>query len=140
MHSTTKFLNGHSDSVGGVAVVEDAAHAEWLRYVQNAAGAILSPFDSWLVLRGTKTLALRMPRHEENGRCVAEFLAGRRRFAEVYWPGFPDHPGHEIQKRQATRLRRAHLLRPRHPRGGRPAPARRCGCARSARAWAASRR
>ncbi len=72
VHSTTKFLNGHSDSVGGVAVVKDEAHAQWLQYVQNAAGAILSPFDSWLVLRGTKTLALRMPRHEENG-------AGRRR-------------------------------------------------------------
>ena len=68
VHSTTKFLNGHSDSVGGVAVVKTPATRKWLQYVQNAVGAILSPFDSWLVLRGTKTLALRMPRHEENGR------------------------------------------------------------------------
>jgi cystathionine beta-lyase/cystathionine gamma-synthase len=102
VHSTTKFLNGHSDSVGGVAVVRDAVHADWLRYVQNAAGAILSPFDSWLVLRGTKTLALRMPCHEENGRRVAEFLRAQPKVRRVYWPGFTDHPGHEIHKRQAT--------------------------------------
>jgi cystathionine beta-lyase len=102
VHSTTKFLNGHSDSVGGVAVVRDEAHARWLQFYQNAAGAILSPFDSWLVLRGTKTLALRMPRHEENGRKVAEFLRGQRKVKKVYWPGFPDHPGHEIHRRQAS--------------------------------------
>jgi cystathionine beta-lyase/cystathionine gamma-synthase len=102
VHSTTKFLNGHSDSVGGVAVVGDAKLAQWLQYVQNAAGAILSPFDSWLVLRGTKTLALRMPRHEENGRKVAAFLREQKKIGKVYWPGFPDHPGHEVHKRQAT--------------------------------------
>jgi cystathionine beta-lyase len=102
VHSTTKFLNGHSDSVGGVAVVKDKAHAQWLQYVQNAAGAILSPFDSWLVLRGTKTLALRMPKHEENGRVVAAFLREQRKVRKVYWPGFPDHPGHELHKRQAS--------------------------------------
>ena len=102
VHSTTKFLNGHSDSVGGVAVVRDPAHADWLRYVQNAAGAILSPFDSWLVLRGTKTLALRMQRHEENGRRVALFLRQQQRVRRVFWPGFPDHPGHEVHKRQAS--------------------------------------
>ena len=102
VHSTTKFLNGHSDSVGGVAVVKDKGHAEWLQYVQNAAGAILSPFDSWLVLRGTKTLALRMPRHEENGRRVATFLREQAKVRKVYWPGFTDHPGHEIHKRQAS--------------------------------------
>jgi cystathionine beta-lyase/cystathionine gamma-synthase len=101
VHSTTKFLNGHSDSVGGVAVVKDPAHADWLRYVQNAAGAILSPFDSWLVLRGTKTLALRMQRHEENGRRVAHFLREQAKVRRVFWPGFPDHPGHEVHKRQA---------------------------------------
>jgi cystathionine gamma-lyase len=101
VHSTTKFLNGHSDSVGGVAVVKDAAHAEWLRYYQNAAGAILSPFDSWLVLRGTKTLALRMPRHEENGKRVAAFLREQPKIRKVYWPGFSDHPGHELHHRQA---------------------------------------
>jgi cystathionine gamma-lyase/cystathionine beta-lyase/cystathionine gamma-lyase/homocysteine desulfhydrase len=102
VHSTTKFLNGHSDSVGGVAVVKDEAHARWLQFYQNAAGAILSPFDSWLVLRGTKTLALRMPRHEANGRVVAEFLRGQEKVKKVYWPGFPDHPGHAVQKRQAS--------------------------------------
>jgi cystathionine gamma-lyase/cystathionine beta-lyase/cystathionine gamma-lyase/homocysteine desulfhydrase len=102
VHSTTKFLNGHSDSVGGVAVVRDKAHAQWLQYVQNAAGAILSPFDSWLVLRGTKTLALRMPRHEENGRAIALFLREQKKVRRVYWPGFPDHPGHDVHKRQAT--------------------------------------
>jgi cystathionine gamma-lyase/cystathionine beta-lyase/cystathionine gamma-lyase/homocysteine desulfhydrase len=102
VHSTTKFLNGHSDSVGGVAVVKDARHAEWLQYYQNAAGAILSPFDSWLVLRGTKTLALRMPRHEENGRKVAAFLREQAKVRKVYWPGFADHPGHDVHRRQAT--------------------------------------
>jgi cystathionine gamma-lyase/cystathionine beta-lyase/cystathionine gamma-lyase/homocysteine desulfhydrase len=102
VHSTTKFLNGHSDSVGGVAVVRDPAHAQWLAYVQNAAGAILSPFDSWLVLRGTKTLALRMARHEENGRRVALFLREQPKVKAVHWPGFPDHPGHVIHKGQAS--------------------------------------
>lgn len=102
VHSTTKFLNGHSDSVGGVAVVKDVAHAQWLQYVQNAVGAILSPFDSWLVLRGTKTLALRMPRHEENGRKVAAFLREQKKVRRVYWPGFSDHPGHDVHKRQAS--------------------------------------
>src|SRR2546428_750035 len=73
-----------------------------LRFYQNAAGGILSPFDSWLVLRGTKTLALRMPRHEENGRKVAEFLRAQKKVHKVYWPGFPDHPGHDLQRRQAS--------------------------------------
>ena len=102
VHSTTKFLNGHSDSVGGVAVAKEAKHAEWLRYVQNAIGAILSPFDSWLVLRGTKTLHLRMPRHEENACAVAPFLYNHRRVERVFWPGFPDHPGHEVHKHQSS--------------------------------------
>jgi cystathionine beta-lyase/cystathionine gamma-synthase len=102
VHSTTKFLNGHSDSVGGVAVVKDAKHAQWLQYYQNAAGAILSPFDSWLVLRGTKTLAVRMPRHEENARRVAPFLREQKKVRRVYWPGFADHPGHEVHRRQSS--------------------------------------
>jgi cystathionine beta-lyase/cystathionine gamma-synthase len=101
VHSTTKFLNGHSDSVGGVAIVRDPAHAEWLRFIQNAVGAILSPFDSWLVLRGTKTLALRMPQHETNARWVAGFLADHPKVKKIYWPGLPEHPGHEIHKKQA---------------------------------------
>ncbi len=102
VHSTTKFLNGHSDSVGGVAVTRSEEHARWLQFVQNSAGAILSPFDSWLVLRGTKTLALRMARHEENGRRIATFLREQAQIRKVYWPGFADHPGHEIHKRQAS--------------------------------------
>jgi cystathionine beta-lyase/cystathionine gamma-synthase len=102
VHSTTKFLNGHSDSVGGVAIVKDAQHAQWLQYVQNAIGAILSPFDSWLVLRGTKTLHLRMPRHEENACVVAPFLYNHQKVERVFWPGFPDHPGHEVHKHQSS--------------------------------------
>ena len=101
VHSTTKFLNGHSDSVGGVVVVKDAKLGDWLRFYQNAAGAILSPMDSWLVLRGTKTLALRMPRHEQNARAVAEFLRSQTKVQRVYWPGFEDHPGYAVHKRQA---------------------------------------
>ncbi|HXY40604.1 MAG TPA: PLP-dependent aspartate aminotransferase family protein [Vicinamibacteria bacterium] len=102
VHSTTKFLNGHSDSVGGVAVARQEKHAQWLQYVQNAGGAILSPFDSWLVLRGTKTLHLRMPRHEENARRIAPFLRGHPKVRRVHWPGFEDHPGHEVHARQAS--------------------------------------
>jgi cystathionine gamma-lyase/cystathionine beta-lyase/cystathionine gamma-lyase/homocysteine desulfhydrase len=102
VHSTTKFLNGHSDSVGGAVVLKEAKHAEWVRYVQNAVGAILSPFDSWLVLRGTKTLHLRMPRHEENACAVAPFLYQHPKVERVFWPGFPDHPGHAVHKRQAS--------------------------------------
>jgi cystathionine gamma-lyase/cystathionine beta-lyase/cystathionine gamma-lyase/homocysteine desulfhydrase len=102
VHSTTKFLNGHSDSVGGVAVVRDEAHAEQLRFVQNAAGGILSPFDSWLVLRGTKTLHLRMPRHEENAGVVAPLLSGHPKVGAVYWPGLSRHPNHDVHKRQAS--------------------------------------
>jgi cystathionine beta-lyase/cystathionine gamma-synthase len=102
VHSTTKFLNGHSDSVGGVVIAKDAKHAQWLQFYQNAAGAILSPFDSWLVLRGTKTLALRMPRHEQNAGVVAEFLRGQSKVKKVHWPGFEDHPGHAVQKRQSS--------------------------------------
>jgi cystathionine beta-lyase/cystathionine gamma-synthase len=102
VHSTTKFLNGHSDSVGGVAVAKEEKHAQWLRFVQNAAGAILSPFDAFLVLRGTKTLHLRMARHEENACAVAPFLFQHPKVQGVYWPGFPDHPGHAVHKRQAS--------------------------------------
>jgi cystathionine gamma-lyase/cystathionine beta-lyase/cystathionine gamma-lyase/homocysteine desulfhydrase len=102
VHSTTKFLNGHSDSVGGVAVVKDEAHAERLRFVQNAAGAILSPFDSWLVLRGTKTLHLRMPRHEENAGEVGPFLHQHPKVGTVYWPGLSGHPNHDVHRRQAS--------------------------------------
>ena len=100
VHSTTKFLNGHSDSVGGVAVVKDKSHAQWLQYYQNAAGAILSPFDSWLVLRGTKTLALRMEQHDRSGRAVAAFLEDHPKVKKIYYPGSPSHKQYELAKRQ----------------------------------------
>ena len=99
-HSTTKFLNGHSDSVGGIVVAKTPEHVEWLSFVQNSAGAILSPFDSWLVLRGIKTLVVRMERHEENGRAVARFLASHPKVRKVNYPGLPDHPQHELARRQ----------------------------------------
>jgi len=100
VHSTTKFLNGHSDSVGGIAVAKTPEHVEWLGFVQNSSGAILSPFDSWLVLRGIKTLAVRMERHEKNGREIARYLSGDRRVRKVNYPGLPDHPQHALAKRQ----------------------------------------
>jgi cystathionine beta-lyase/cystathionine gamma-synthase len=100
VHSTTKFLNGHSDSIGGVAVAKNPEHVEWLGFVQNGSGAILSPFDSWLVLRGIKTLAVRMERHEKNGRAIARFLAAQPKIEKVYYPGLPDHPQHALASRQ----------------------------------------
>jgi cystathionine beta-lyase/cystathionine gamma-synthase len=100
VHSTTKFINGHSDSVGGVVVSNDDAIAEQVGFLQNAVGAILSPFDSWLVLRGVKTLAVRMKQHEENGRAMAEYIAGHAKVVKTYYPGLPDHPQHELAKRQ----------------------------------------
>jgi cystathionine beta-lyase/cystathionine gamma-synthase len=100
IHSTTKYLNGHSDSVGGVVVAMRDEDVEWLRFVQNAAGAILGPFDSWLVLRGTKTLAVRMAQHNANGLALATFLAGHSRVERVFYPGLPDHPQHDLARRQ----------------------------------------
>jgi cystathionine beta-lyase/cystathionine gamma-synthase len=100
VHSTTKYLNGHSDSVGGIVIAVRDEHIEWLRFVQNAAGAILSPFDSWIVLRGTKTLAVRMAQHNINGMALAEYLAGHPGVARVHYPGLPDHPQHELARRQ----------------------------------------
>ena len=100
VHSTTKFLNGHSDSVGGVVVSNSDEFAEKVGFLQNAVGAILSPFDSWLVLRGTKTLAVRMKRHEENGVAMAEYLRHHKKIKKVYYPGLGDHPQHALAKRQ----------------------------------------
>jgi cystathionine beta-lyase/cystathionine gamma-synthase len=102
VHSTTKYLNGHSDSVGGVVVTTRAEDAERVGFLQNAVGAILSPFDSWLVLRGTKTLALRMRQHDANGRAVASFLAEHPKVQKVYYPGLPQHPQHERAKKQMS--------------------------------------
>lgn len=100
LHSTTKYLNGHSDSVGGCVVTNNEKFAEHLQFIQNSVGAILSPFDSWLVLRGTKTLALRMKAHDENGRAVAAFLDEHQKIKKVYYPGLTSHPQHETARRQ----------------------------------------
>lgn len=102
VHSTTKYLNGHSDSVGGFVALSDAKDAEWIQFVQNGIGAILSPFDSFLVLRGTKTLAVRMEAHDKNGRIVANFLAEHPKVQQVYYPGLTSHPQHELAKRQQS--------------------------------------
>ena len=100
MHSATKYLGGHSDVVMGVLVVKDKDLADKLYFIQNASGAVCGPMDSFLVLRGLKTLAVRMQRHCKNGRAVAEFLQNHPKIEKVYWPGFENHPNHAIAKRQ----------------------------------------
>jgi len=102
VHSTTKYLNGHSDSVGGFVALNDEKDAEWIQFVQNSVGAILSPFDSFLVLRGTKTLAIRMETHDKNGRMVANFLTEHPKVQKVYYPGLASHPQHELAARQQS--------------------------------------
>jgi cystathionine beta-lyase/cystathionine gamma-synthase len=102
VHSTTKFLNGHSDGLGGVIVCTKPEQAEKLAFIQKSAGAIMSPFECWLVLRGVKTLAVRMEQHDKNGRAVAAFLAGHKKVKQVFYPGLPDHPQHELSKRQMS--------------------------------------
>jgi len=100
VHSTTKYLNGHSDGVGGMVVLNNEEDANWIGFVQNSAGAILSPFDSWLVIRGTKTLALRMEQHDKSGRAVAAFLEEHPKVRKVYYPGSASHPQHSLARRQ----------------------------------------
>jgi cystathionine gamma-lyase/cystathionine beta-lyase/cystathionine gamma-lyase/homocysteine desulfhydrase len=102
MHSTTKFLGGHSDTVGGAAIAKSKEHVDWLGFVQNSSGAILSPMDSWLVLRGIKTLVVRMERHEANGRAVAEHLSKHVKVRKVNYPGLASHPHHELAKKQMS--------------------------------------
>jgi cystathionine beta-lyase/cystathionine gamma-synthase len=102
VHSTTKFLNGHSDGLGGVVVCSRPDQAEKLAFLQKAAGAILSPFECWMVLRGVKTLAARMEIHDRNGRVVADFLAKHKKVKKVFYPGLEDHPQHELAKRQMS--------------------------------------
>jgi cystathionine beta-lyase/cystathionine gamma-synthase len=102
VHSTTKFLNGHSDGLGGVVVCTKPEQAEKLVFVQKAAGAILSPFECWLILRGVKTLAVRMEQHDRNGRFVAEFLARHRKVKKVFYPGLPEHPQYELAQQQMS--------------------------------------
>ena len=100
MHSATKYLGGHSDVILGALVVRDAALAERLSFIQNASGAVCGPLDAFLVLRGIKTLHVRMQRHCENGEKIARFLADHPAIESVYWPGFESHPNHEVAKRQ----------------------------------------
>jgi cystathionine beta-lyase/cystathionine gamma-synthase len=100
VHSTTKYLNGHSDSVGGVIVLNDEEDAARIAFLQNSVGAIISPFDSWLILRGTKTLAVRMQQHDKSGRLIANFLMDHPKVEKIYYPGLSSHPQHELAKRQ----------------------------------------
>ena len=102
VHSTTKYLGGHSDLVGGFACTNDPTVAERLAFLQNSLGAVPGPFDAWLVLRGLKTLALRMRQHCENARAITEFLVGHPKVERVLYPGRPDHPGHEVAARQMS--------------------------------------
>jgi cystathionine beta-lyase/cystathionine gamma-synthase len=102
VHSTTKFLNGHSDGLGGVVVCTTQTQADKLAFVQKAAGAILSPFECWLVLRGVKTLAVRMEQHDRSGRVVADFLAGHKKVKAVFYPGLSEHPQHSLAQQQMT--------------------------------------
>ncbi len=99
-HSTTKYLNGHSDMVGGICVVRDDDLAARIQFILNASGAVPGPFDAWLALRGTKTLHLRMPRHDENGRRIAKFLAEKLGAENVIYPGLESHPQHALAKKQ----------------------------------------
>ena len=102
VHSTTKFLNGHSDGLGGVVICARQEDADQLAFLQKAAGAILSPFECWLVLRGVKTLAARMEIHDRSGRIVADFLSKHKKVKAVFYPGLPDHPQHALARRQMS--------------------------------------
>ena len=102
LHSTTKYLGGHSDLIGGFAATNDHTIAERLYFLHKSLGGVPGPFDSWLVLRGLKTLALRMERHSENARRIAEYLSSHQSVEQVLYPGLPSHPGHEIAKRQMS--------------------------------------
>jgi len=102
VHSTTKYLNGHSDSVGGAVILNDEEDIRAMAFIQNAAGAIISPMDAWLVMRGTKTLAVRMRQHDENGRIVAQFLSEHPSIKKVYYPGLKSHPQHDLASRQMS--------------------------------------
>ena len=102
LHSTTKFLNGHSDGIGGVLVCTTADQAEKLAFIQKAVGAILSPFECWLVLRGVKTLAVRMQQHDASGRIIADYLSRHRKVKQIFYPGLPSHPQHELACRQMS--------------------------------------
>ncbi|HEX9093426.1 MAG TPA: cystathionine gamma-synthase [Coriobacteriia bacterium] len=118
VHSTTKYIGGHSDVVGGAILTSDPKVEEPLRFYQNAAGGVPGPFDAWLTLRGLKTLAVRMRQHEENARAVAGLLSGHPAVESVYYPGLPDHPGHGLARAQMSGFGGMVSAR---LRGGRPA-------------------
>ena len=111
MHSTTKYIGGHSDVVGGVAITNDRRSHDAIKFHQNAVGGVPGPHDAWLTMRGAKTLALRMREHARNAQAVAEFLAARDDVARVYYPGLPSHPQHELAQAADARLRRHGLVR-----------------------------
>ncbi|REJ81544.1 MAG: PLP-dependent transferase [Acidobacteria bacterium] len=102
VHSTTKFMGGHSDSIGGVLITRLEEHASWFRFIQKSVGAVLAPFECFLVMRGLKTLAVRMDRHEQNTARIVEFLTRHPAVRKLYYPGLPDAPGHSVQKKQAS--------------------------------------
>jgi cystathionine beta-lyase/cystathionine gamma-synthase len=102
VHSTTKFLNGHSDGLGGVVICTTQEQADQLAFIQKSAGAIMSPFECWLVLRGVKTLSVRMRQHDENGRTIADYLDGHKKIKKVFYPGLLEHPQHELARRQMS--------------------------------------
>ena len=104
LHSTTKYIGGHSDVVGGAVVTDDDELTEQLKFLQNAAGQVPGPFDAWLTLRGVKTLAVRMERHSDNAERIAEMLVGHPAVASVLYPGLPGHPGHEVAAKQMRRF------------------------------------
>ena len=123
LHSTTKYIGGHSDVVGGALITSDDALAEQMLFTQNAVGSVPSPFDAWLTLRGVKTLAVRMERHSDNAERVVAFLTGHPAVAQVYYPGLPEHPGHEAAAKQMRRFGGMVSIR---LRGGREAALRVC--------------
>jgi cystathionine beta-lyase/cystathionine gamma-synthase len=102
IHSTTKFLNGHSDGLGGVIVCSRREQAERFAFLQKAAGAILSPFECWLILRGVKTLAVRMEQHDRSGRAIADYLSSHKKVRKVFYPGLPSHPQYKLAQRQMS--------------------------------------
>jgi cystathionine gamma-synthase len=104
LHSTTKYIGGHSDVVGGALITSDDELHEQFGFLRNAVGAVPGPFDAWLTLRGAKTLALRMERHSDNAERIVEALLGHPKITKVYYPGLPDHPGHEIAAKQMRRF------------------------------------
>ncbi len=129
LHSTTKYIGGHSDVVGGALVTNDEELDEAFAFLQNGAGAVPGPFDAYLTMRGLKTLVLRMQRHSENAAAVAEFLAGHPSVSTVLYPGLPSHPGHEVAARQMRGFGGMVSVRMRGGPASRPricAPAPRC--------------